>query len=100
MAGILWLALLGPAACESSPPVQEISDARQAIAVAKKAGAGDLSPYHLRAAEQYLESARELAARHSYGQARRDAKQARMKALDALRESEAARGDDSGPDDR
>ena len=64
-----------------------MSDARQAIAVAKKAGAADHAAFHLRAAETYLASAQEKLAEHLYGQARRDAKQAKMKALDALKES-------------
>ena len=93
---LLAIAMLGimlsVSACETTPPVQEISDARQAIAVAKEAGAEKLAPYHLRAAEQYLASARQLAGDKDYGQARRDAKQARMKAIDALREAEAASG--------
>lgn len=84
--------ILNIAACESSPPVQEMSDARQAIAVAKKAGAEELAPYHLQSAEEYLASAKEANNERAYGKARRDAKQARMKALDALREAEKASG--------
>ena len=76
------------AACETAPPVQEMSDARQAIAVAKEAGAAKLAAFHLRAAEKYLASAEEKLGEHAYSQARRDAKQAKMKALDALRASE------------
>ena len=79
------------AACETAPPVQEMSDARQAIAGAKKAGAADHAAFHLRAAETYLASAQKKLAERLYGQARRDAKQAKMKALDALRESESAK---------
>lgn len=84
--------ILNIAACESSPPVQEMSDARQAIAVAKRAGAEELAPYHLQSAEEYLASAKEANNERAYGRARKDAKQARMKALDALREAEAASG--------
>ncbi len=76
------------AACETAPPVQEMSDARQAIAVAKEAGAADLASFHLDAAEKYLASAEKKLNEHAYGQARRDAEQAKMKALDALRASE------------
>lgn len=75
-------------ACETAPPVQEMSDARQAIAVAKEAGAADLAAFHLRAAENYLASAEQNLGQRAYVQARRDAKQAKMKALDALKESE------------
>lgn len=77
--------------CETAPPVQEMSDARQAIAVAREAGAADLAAFHLRAAEKYLASAEEKLGEKAYGQARRDAKQAKMKALDALRASEDQR---------
>lgn len=84
--------ILNVAACESSPPVQEMSDARQAIAVAKKAGAEEHAPYHLQSAEEYLATAKEANNERAYSRARRNAKQARMKALDALREAEAASG--------
>lgn len=87
----LWLlaALCCLVACETAPPVQEMSDARQAIAVAREAGAADLAAFHLRAAETYLASAEQKLGEHAYGPARRDAKQAKMKALDALKESES-----------
>jgi hypothetical protein len=71
-------------ACETTPPVQEMSDARQAIAVAKEAGAADRAAFHLRAAEKYLASAEQNLGEHAYSLARRDAKQAKMKALDAI----------------
>lgn len=73
--------------CETTPPVQEMSDARQAIAVAKKAGAAELAAIHLSAAEQYLSSAQTKLNEHAYNQARSDAKQAKVKALDALKVS-------------
>tara|TARA_R110000782_G_scaffold107317_8_gene195754 strand:- start:1381 stop:1704 length:324 start_codon:yes stop_codon:yes gene_type:complete len=76
------------AACETAPPVQEMSDARQAIAVAKKAGAADLASFHLNAAEKYLASAEQSLGRQAYNQARRDAEHAKMKALDALKAAE------------
>jgi hypothetical protein len=75
-------------ACETAPPVQEMSDARQAIAVAKEAGAAERAAFHLKAAEDYLASAETLLGERAYNQARRDAKQAKIKALDALKASE------------
>lgn len=72
------------AACETTPPVQEMSDARQAIAVAREAGAANGAAFHLRAAERYLASAEQNLGERAYSLARRDAKQAKMKALDAL----------------
>ena len=65
-----------------------MSDARQAIAVAREAGAAELAAFHLNAAEKYLASAEEKLSERAFGQARHDAKQAKMKALDALKESE------------
>jgi len=72
------------AACSSGPPVQEMSDARQAIAVARQAGAEDHAAEQLRAAEAYLDSAQQKLSERAYAQARRDALQAKLKALDAL----------------
>lgn len=71
-------------ACSSGPPVQEMSDARQAIAVARQAGAEDHAAAQLRAAEAYLDSAQRKLSERAYAQARRDALQAKLKALDAL----------------
>ncbi len=82
-------ALVILAACGTGPPVQEMSDARQAIAVAREAGAADRAPNDLRAAERYLESAQRNLSERAYDAAREDARRAKLKALDAL----AAAGD-------
>lgn len=82
--GIPVALLLVLAACGSGPPVQEMSDARQAIAVAKEAGAEDHAAETLRDAEAFLESAQQNLSDRAYGQARRDALKAKLKALDAL----------------
>ena len=76
--------------CETAPPVQEMSDARQAITVAKEAGAAERAALHLKVAEKYLESAEQNLGEQAYQQARRDANQAKMKARDALEVSENA----------
>lgn len=91
--GLLITVVFSLAACETSPPVQEMSDARQAIAVAKEAGAAQRAAFHLKAAEDYLESAQQALNDHSYTEARRDAKQAKAKALDALKASEESETD-------
>lgn len=91
--GLALVVLLSLSACETTPPAQEMSDARQAIAVAREAGAAEHAAFHLQAAEEYLESAREALNNGEYAVARRNAKQAKMKALDALREAEAAAKD-------
>ena len=64
------------------------SDARQAISVAKEAGAAKHAAFHLEAAENYLDSAESDLTRRAYHEARKNAYQAKMKALDALQVSE------------
>jgi len=78
--------LLVFAGCQSAP-VQEMSDARQAISVAKKAGAEELAPQDLNAAMNYLDSAENFINERRYDKARRDAVSAKASALDALRVS-------------
>ena len=67
-----------------------MSDARQAIGVAKEAGAELTATADLRAAEAYLDSAQRKLGEKSYSQARRDALLAKDKALEALAGAEAA----------
>ena len=85
---LLIAAVALASACHTTPPVQEMSDARQAIAVARDAGAEEKAAIHLHAAESYLETAEQKLSDHQYAQARYNAKQAKMKALDALKASE------------
>jgi hypothetical protein len=82
--GIVVALLAILAGCGSGPPVQEMSDARQAIAVAKEAGAEDHAAEALRDAEALLESAQRNLSDRAYNEARRDALRAKLKALDAL----------------
>ncbi len=78
-------------ACETAPPVQEMSDARQAIAVAREAGASDLAAVELLEAERYLEQAQKNLNRREYNEAREAAVEARERARKALRMTEADR---------
>ncbi len=87
----LFIACCGLFACETAPPVQEMSDARQAIAVAKEAGAADHAASQLQAAEDFLASAEKKLSERAFHQARSDANQAKSKALDALHASESNR---------
>jgi PBP1b-binding outer membrane lipoprotein LpoB len=80
----LLAALLAIVGCQSAP-VQEMSDARQAITVAQKAGAEELAPSDLKAAMDYLQSAEGFINQRKYDMARRDAVNAKASALDALR---------------
>lgn len=82
------IGLLVLAACGSGPPVQEMSDARQAIAVAREAGAAERAAADLNAAERYLESAQRKLSERAYNAAREDALKAKLKALDALAAAE------------
>lgn len=86
--------LLVVAGCQSAP-VQEMSDARQAITVAKEAGAAEYASAELKAAMDLLTSAERSLNRREYTQARDNAMQAKVKALDALKVSEASQ-DDNG----
>jgi len=85
----LLATLLVLAACQTAPPVQEMSDARQAITVAKEAGAAEHAAAELRAAENHLISAENYLSTRNYMGARRDAVEAKSSALEALRRSEA-----------
>jgi len=86
--GLLMALLLIAAGCGTSPPVQEMSDARQAIAAAKEAGAEQSAAENFRAAEAFLDSAQRKLSERAYAQARRDALQAKAKALEALAATE------------
>jgi len=86
---ILLLALVG---CVSAP-VQEMSDARQAIAAAEEAGAARLAPEPLAAARQYLADAEQSLQTHSYGLARSHAISAKTKAVEALTTSQGSSPD-------
>ncbi|HZD54453.1 MAG TPA: DUF4398 domain-containing protein [Woeseiaceae bacterium] len=92
VAGFAWrrvcVALVLLAGCGSGPPVQEMSDARQAIAVARDAGAETHAASDLRSAEQYLDSAQRNLHERAYEKAREDALKAKLKALDALAATE------------
>jgi len=79
------------AACETAPPVQEMSDARQAITVAREAGAADLAAAELAAAEKYLQNAEDKLDDHEYREARNAALQAKLRAQKALQLSETSK---------
>jgi hypothetical protein len=80
---ILMVAALALAACAGAP-VQEMSNARQAIRAARDAGAEKTAPQQLNEAEALLIRAEDSLERRAYGEARRNAKAARDKAAEAL----------------
>jgi hypothetical protein len=80
---IFALAALALAAC-SGAPVQEMSNARQAIRAARDAGAEKMAPQKLNEAEALLNRAEDSLERRAYRDARRSAIAARDKAAEAL----------------
>ncbi len=85
----LALSLVAMSACETAPPVQEMSDARQAIAVAREAGPNADAARELESAESYLESAEQELSQRNYSQARDDALEAKARAMRSLKMSES-----------
>ncbi len=90
---ICSLCILMQAACVTAP-VQEMSDARQAINAAVDAGADRLAPDDLAAARQYLQMAEHKLQSRSFASARNDALLAKTKAVAALEASYAADASD------
>lgn len=76
-------------ACATSPPVQEMSDARQAIAAAAQAQAGKYAPAPFGDARRYLAEAEQQLRREAYGPARVNAVRAKKRAQQALKQTEA-----------
>jgi hypothetical protein len=74
---------IGLFACANAP-VQEMSNARQAIAAADEAGAQAVAAPLMAEARALLMSAEEKLERHNYVGARMDATNARLKAVEAL----------------
>ena len=83
MLGIFVVAALALAACAGAP-VQEMSNARQAIRAARDAGAEKTAPQVLNEAEVLLNRAEDSLERRAYREARRNAIAARDKAAEAL----------------
>lgn len=79
---VLVFGLLMLSACASAP-VQEMSDARQAIQSAEEAGAEQVSPQQFRSAQQLLEQAQQWLQRGVYTNAKQFALDARDEAIRA-----------------
>ena len=77
----LFLSVL-VAACGTAP-VQEMSDARQAIAAARDAGARDYAPDQYDKAESLMKNAERMLHNGEYGKARERANEARDEAIRA-----------------
>lgn len=71
-------------ACATTPPFQEMSDARQAISLAREAGVATRFPELFAEAENFLASAKRRMDKRQFGAARYDARRAREKAIGAM----------------
>ena len=76
----------------TAPPVQEMSDARQALRAAEQADAGRVAADTLADARRFLEEAEQQIQQQAYGPARMNAVRAKNRALLALRSGQT-RGD-------
>jgi hypothetical protein len=76
--------------CVTAPPVQEMSDARQAISAAEAANAERLAPESLRDARRFLAEAEQQLQQQAYGPARFNAVRAKNRAAMALNASKAS----------
>lgn len=83
--------LIAATGCAIAPPVQEMSDARQAIRAAVDADAKEYAPRPLRAAELLMDTAAQDLEQGQYEQARQAAMAAREKAIEARDEALMAR---------
>lgn len=80
------------AGCISAPPpVQEMSDARQAVAAARDAGADQLAPQIYARSVSLLEKAESTLARRGFRQARDQALASRRLAIEAMETAAAQR---------
>jgi len=95
--GLLLFAAAWAAGCATGPPVQEMSDARQAIAAAREAGAAEFDGERLRRAEGQLAEAETQLQQRVYWDARRLAVDAKETAVAALLQSRSLREQGAAP---
>ena len=95
-ASVALCLLLGLAACAGAP-VQEMSDARQAVAVASQAHAEKRAPSEMARAQKYLDAAQHALDQGDYSTARDDAFTARQAAIKALSISQRQDTNDRPP---
>ena len=90
---LLTVFVLALAGCVTAPPVQEMSDARQAISAAEQADAGRVAADTLADARRFLAEAERQIQEQNYGPARMNAVRAKNRAVLALRSTRARDGD-------
>ena len=93
---LLVLCAIAGIGCAGAP-VQEMSNARQAVRAAEKAGAVALAPELLAEARQALRNAESHLRQGEYRTARDEAELARAKAVEARRVAEATGKNSSSP---
>jgi hypothetical protein len=81
---LLFAIALAVSGCATKPPVQEMSDARQAVAAARDVGAEEYYPSLVEEANMRLDSAESNMRSGVYWAAKRDAEAAKDYAIDAL----------------
>ena len=86
---LLTVVALALGGCVTAPPVQEMSDARQAIAAAEQANAGRVAADTLADARRFLAEAEQQMQEQAYGPARMNAVRAKNRATLALRSTRA-----------
>lgn len=84
------------AACASAP-VQEMSDARQAVSVADQLQAGKAAPNEMAAARDYLQKAQAALDAGDFGAAREAATLARQSAVKAIKISQSQQAGGHNP---
>lgn len=96
---VLAVALLGAVLASGCAgwPVQEMSNARQAIVAAQKAGAERYAPEMLAESQGLLASAKSNSSKGDYRTARDDANLARDKAIQARKLAEQAQAPEDSP---
>lgn len=87
---VTWLLFVAVVAGCAGAPVQEMSNARQAVRAAEHAGAVTLAPDLMAEARQALRDAETSLRQGEYRTARDEAELARAKAVEARRVAEAA----------
>jgi len=87
--------LLALGACATNPPVQEMSDARQAIQAAITAGAEKYADLALADAREFLAKAEANLQRKAYNGAKNDAREAKRWAEVAINTAVQATGEEN-----
>ncbi len=96
---LVIILLLISTGCASTPPVQEMSDARQAVQAARDASAGHYAPISFGEAERLLEQATRLLEAKNYRKARQSALAAKEMALKARHASSRKQRNEKYPED-